>query len=122
VIEHVFVYGTLRPGDVRWPILEPFAADEGVDDSAAGRVYDTGVGYPAAVFEHGGVIRGRTYRLRTELLDAALAALDTEESSVPGGFVRVAITTRAGTPAWAYSYGSGLELTPIESGDWLNRG
>ena len=28
---HLFVYGTLRPGDVRWPFLERFVADTGVD-------------------------------------------------------------------------------------------
>ena len=51
----------------------------------------------------------------------ARTALDAEESSVPGGFTRTSITTHAGIEAWAYAYGDGLTLTPIESGDWLNR-
>lgn len=118
---HVFVYGTLRPGDVRWPILEPFVADRGVPDTAAGRVFDTGRDYPAAIFGGEDVIRGRTYELRADRIADALAVLDHEESSVEGLFRRVDITTGRGVPAWAYAYGRGLELTPISSGDWFDR-
>jgi NhaA family Na+:H+ antiporter len=121
-VRHVFVYGTLQPGDVRWPILAPYADDAGVADSTSGRVYDTGRGYPAATFGGPGTIAGRTYRLRLETLDEALAVLDAEESSVPGGYRRVVVTTRHGTEAWAYEYGGGLELSPIDEGDWLGRG
>lgn len=118
---HLFVYGTLRPGDVRWPILEPFIADDGVGDAVAGLVYDTGIGYPAAVFGGDGIVAGRTYCLRLETLDQALAALDAEESSVEGGYHRVELTTQTGITAWAYQYGNGLTLVPIVSGDWLRR-
>ena len=120
-ISHLFVYGTLQPGDVRWPILAPYVAADGVADRVDGCVYDTGRGYPAAVFGEPGTIVGRTYRLRADRLAEALAVLDEEESSVPGGYRRVVVTTAAGTRAWAYEYGGGLELTPIESGDWLQR-
>jgi len=120
-ISHLFVYGTLQPGDARWPILAPYVADSGVADRVAGRVHDTGCGYPAAIFGTDGTIVGRTYQLREELLDKALAVLDEEESSVPGGYTRVIVTTSAGTHAWAYEYGGGLELREIESGDWLRR-
>ena len=121
-ISHLFVYGTLQPGDARWPILAPYVADSGVADRVAGRVHDTGCGYPAAIFGPDGTIVGRTYQLREELLDKALAVLDEEESSVPGGYRRVVVTTSAGTPAWAYEYGCGLELRHIDSGDWLQSG
>jgi gamma-glutamylcyclotransferase (GGCT)/AIG2-like uncharacterized protein YtfP len=43
------------------------------------------------------------------------------EGVVEGGYRRVQITTGTGTKAWAYEYGSGLELALIESGDWLDR-
>ena len=120
-ISHLFVYGTLQPGDARWPILARYVADSGVADRVAGRVHDTGCGYPAAIFGADGTIVGRTYQLREGLLDEALAVLDDEESSVPGGYRRVIVVTDAGTTAWAYEYGGGLELTAIESGDWLTR-
>lgn len=118
---HLFVYGTLRPGDVRWPLLARFVADDGADDSAPGRVFDTGLDYPAAVFGGDGAIRGRTYVLRDDRLDEALAVLDEEEDTVAGLYRRVQVTTGRGTVAWAYEYGTGLDLTPIPSGDWFDR-
>lgn len=120
-VTRVFVYGTLRPGDVRWPILEPFVADEGVDDTVHGQLFDTGLDYPAALFGGSGVILGRTYQIRPELLDQALSVLDLEEDTVDGLYRRVQVTTAAGVLAWAYAYGSGLVLTPISSGDWFTR-
>lgn len=121
-VVHLFVYGTLRPGDVRWPILAPYVAGDGVADAVTGRVYDTGRGYPAARFDEVGTIVGRTYELRRDRLAEGLAVLDQEESSVEGGYRRVVVTTTSETRAWAYEYGGGLELAPIESGDWLRRG
>lgn len=121
-IATLFVYGTLRPGDVRWHFLAPFAADEGVDDAVDGCLYDTGCGYPAAIFGAGGVVRGRRYGLVDDLLDDALTILDDVEGSVAGLYRRVTVTTHAGHTAWAYEYGSGLHLTPIPSGDWLTPG
>lgn len=125
LISTLFVYGTLQPGADRWHFLEPWAADEGTPDSVDGSLFDTGRGYPAAVFDHraraGDVIHGRRYLLRSERLDDALAALDEEESSVAGLFRRTLVTTRAGLIAWAYQYGDGLELTPIASGRWADR-
>jgi gamma-glutamylcyclotransferase (GGCT)/AIG2-like uncharacterized protein YtfP len=119
--DHLFVYGTLRPGDVRWPLLESYVTDEGVDDTASGDVFDTGLDYPAAVFGGAGTIRGRTYELRADRLDEALARLDEEEDTVAGLYRRVRLITGRGTVAWAYEYGTGLELTPIPSGDWFDR-
>ena len=120
-IHHLFVYGTLRPGDVRWTFLAPYAADEGVDDTTVGVLFDTGLDYPAAVFGDGGTIVGRTYGLIVERLDEALAVLDAEEDTVLGLYRRVTVTTGRGVEAWAYEYGDGLQLTPIPSGDWFER-
>ena len=119
--DFLFVYGTLRPGDVRWPLLERYVDDEGADDTATGRVFDTGLDYPAAVFGGDGKIHGRIYRLNTALLDEGLAVLDEEEETVTGLYRRVRITTGRGVEAWAYAYGDGLDLTPIPSGDWFDR-
>jgi gamma-glutamylcyclotransferase (GGCT)/AIG2-like uncharacterized protein YtfP len=84
-------------------------------------VFDTGLNYPAALFDDSGTIRGRTYPLLTGSIDQCLALLDEVEGVVEGGYRRVQITTGTGTKAWAYEYGSGLELALIESGDWLDR-
>ena len=90
-ITHLFVYGTLQPGDVRWPFLAPYVADDGVPDAVDGRVYDTGRGYPAAIFGRDGHDRRPHVRgCATDRLDEALPVLDEEESSVEGGYVRVA--------------------------------
>jgi gamma-glutamylcyclotransferase (GGCT)/AIG2-like uncharacterized protein YtfP len=133
-ITHLFVYGTLRPGDVRWHFLEPFVVDEGWDDTATGNVYDTGLDYPAALFDPSngasrdtgtepapGTIFGRTYVLLESARTRCLDVLDDVEGVVEGEYRRIAITTSSGTRAWAYQYGTGLDLTLIESGDWLQR-
>ncbi len=122
-IDHVFVYGTLRPGDVRWSFLAPFVTDGGVADSVDGSLFDTGEDYPAATFGSGEtgatVIHGRTFRIAADVLDECLAVLDVEEDTVGGRYRRVALTTRAGVAVWAYEYGFGMDLVPIPSGDWF---
>lgn len=116
---HVFVYGTLRPGDVRWHVLEPFTLDGGIRDSVSGELFDTGLDYPAAVFGPAGTILGQTFALLEATHDRAIAVLDEVEDVVGGEYHRVAVRTHLGLDAWAYSYGAGLDLTPIPSGDWL---
>jgi gamma-glutamylcyclotransferase (GGCT)/AIG2-like uncharacterized protein YtfP len=116
---YVFVYGTLRPGDVRWHVLEPFTLDEGLVDSVPGELFDTGLDYPAAVFGSASTIHGQTFALLESSLDRAIAVLDEVEDVVGGEYTRVLVRTNRGIDAWAYQYGSGLELTPIPSGDWF---
>jgi gamma-glutamylcyclotransferase (GGCT)/AIG2-like uncharacterized protein YtfP len=116
---HVFVYGTLRPGDVRWPVLQPFTLDGGTPDSVSGELFDTGLDYPAAVFGPHGTIHGQTFALIEATLERAIAVLDEVEDVVGGEYHRVSVRTGRGVEAWAYAYGAGLDLTPIPSGDWL---
>ena len=120
MIGHLFVYGTLRPGDVRWPFLEPFVVDEGWSDTVPGTLYDTGFDYPAAVFstEAATTIRGQTFALVEATLERALTVLDEVEGIVDGEYRRSIVRTGRGVDAWAYASGSGLTLTPIASGDW----
>lgn len=123
-VDQLFVYGTLRWGDVRWAILEPFVCDAGFDDAVPGRLFDTGLGYPAAIFDDTDdrhLIAGRVVTLRHDRLDEALAVLDDEEDTVEGLYRRVQVRTANGQTVWAYASGDGLELTPIPSGDWLTR-
>lgn len=119
MIRHLFVYGTLRPGQQRWPHLAPFVVDEGSDDEAPGVLYDTGNGYPAARFDRIGSIHGRVYELCVDRLDEALALLDEVEAAVLDLFYRVVVTTRSGRTAWAYEYGGDAAFTEITSGSWL---
>jgi gamma-glutamylcyclotransferase (GGCT)/AIG2-like uncharacterized protein YtfP len=121
VITHLFVYGTLRPGEVRWQFLEPFVVDEGRDDAVAGQLYDSGAGYPAARFDRDGTISGRLYALRPDTLAEALTLLDEVEAAVQHLFHRVSVTTASATTAWAYEYGGEQPLHPITSGSWLDR-
>ncbi len=118
---HLFVYGTLRPGDVRWHILSPFVAGGGRPDTAAGTLYDTGLGYPAATFGGDGTLVGLTYELRPATRERCLAVLDEVEGTVAGLYRRISITTGLGFDAWTYEYGGGLTLEPIASGDWAAR-
>ena len=123
-VHHVFVYGTLRPGDVRWRFLAPFVIDEGWPDTVPGRLFDTGLDYPAAIVDEradpGGTIVGQTYALLTESITRCLEVLDAEEDTVGGRYRRVVVTTGRGVRAFAYEYGAGLELVPIPSGDWFD--
>ncbi len=119
MIDHVFVYGTLRPGDVRWHLLEPFVVDGGWRDSVTGQLFDTGLDYPAALFDGDGTIHGHTFALLESSASRALDVLDDVEGIVDGEYSREIVRTARGVDAWAYASGGGLSLTPIPSGDWF---
>ena len=135
VVTDLFVYGTLLPGDVRWPLLERYVTGEGTSDAVAGLLYDTGLDYPAAVFDESATTLIRDRRggrcrwllpLRIDsgslhVIDEALRELDIEEDTVDGLYTRVEVTTQNGKRCWAYAYGTGLNLTPIPSGNWFDR-
>ena len=133
---HVFVYGTLLPGEVRWAFLEPFVSGPGLDDHVRGTLYDTGVGYPAfrAGVARAGVAKvgvdddgvgrdviGMTFTLRAELAREALETLDAVEGAVDGLYRRIRVRTGRGITAWVYEYGGGLDLVPIPGGSWRRR-
>lgn len=121
-VVHLFVYGTLRPGEVRWHHLSPFVVGAAVDTAVDGQLFDTGLDYPAAVFDRPGRILGRVYELAADRLDDALAHLDEVESAVRGDYTRVSVRTESGHRAWAYQCGEeALLRRRITSGDWLHR-
>jgi gamma-glutamylcyclotransferase (GGCT)/AIG2-like uncharacterized protein YtfP len=121
VITHLFVYGTLRPGQERWGHLAPFVVDDGHYDTVPGAVYDTLHGYPAARFDRPGSIQGRRYELRVDRFDECLQLLDEVEAVVVDLFRRVVVRTSAGFDAWAYEYCGEPRFPEIASGDWLSR-
>lgn len=101
----VFVYGTLKPGQHRWPALARFADGERSEAQAAGRLFDPGWGWPAAVFdaEHTGRIPGVVVAIAPDSIREALAALDDIEGVAGGLFQRVLIDA-GGQPCWAYHW------------------
>ncbi|GIU85555.1 MAG: gamma-glutamylcyclotransferase [Acidimicrobiia bacterium] len=108
----LFVYGTLAPGGRAWPMLEPYAVAVR-PASAPGRLYDTGRGYPAAVFGPG---ESRVHGTLCTLRDAPLDALDAWEGDE---YERRTITTDDGTAALAYHWRAGLAgLRPLAGGRW----
>ena len=120
-LNEIFCYGTLLPGEERWQFLAPFVlAYE--PDQVSGRIYDTGLGYPAALFDRVGIIHGFRFRLDTAQLLDALSLLDEIEGAVEGLYHRVQVTTAMGAQVHAYQYGGTPEgLVDIPEGNWLTR-
>ncbi|MGY1684435.1 gamma-glutamylcyclotransferase [Geodermatophilus sp. SYSU D00867] len=115
----VFVYGTLKPGRSRWPVLAPFAdAMTGAwETSVRGRLWDTGHGWPAMTAGDGEV-RGVLVPLRTSRTTDALALLDAIEGVATGLFERIRVTTAEGTTCWTYRWpGATAGFVPVE-GAW----
>jgi len=113
----MFVYGTLLPDQSNWYMLEPWVADAGEPDTAAGAMYDTRLGWPAVVFGAGGCVRGRVFSIRRDVGDTALAVLDEFEGIHEGAYSRIEIATEGGRTAWAYHAGRTFP-DPIPGGDW----
>jgi gamma-glutamylcyclotransferase (GGCT)/AIG2-like uncharacterized protein YtfP len=113
----VFVYGTLMPGRLRWPLLELHAT--GYRDAAVrGRLFDSGRGWPAALFDERSAttVPGVLVELRDDVLDELLAELDLVEGVDQGHYERVVVTTTDGALAWAWStLQDTSRYTPIEA-------
>ena len=116
-MERIFVYGTLKPGQERWPILAPFVAppDAGCAAAVRGTVFDTGYGWPAAVFDSAagmGVV-GVVLRLHPASTGEAIATLDAIEGVETGLFQRIRIEID-GTDCWTYHWpGSTAGFQPL---------
>jgi len=119
-IARLFVYGTLMPGEERWPLLEPLAAPGAPEAAtAAGLLYRTPYGWPAAAFEPArpGVVPSLVVVLRDP--GTALPVLDEIEGTATGLFERRVIKTTAGE-CWAYHWpGPTSGFQPIAS--WAGR-
>lgn len=108
---HVFVYGTLLPGQPRWPLIAAHVRH--VEPAAAnGTLYDTGRGYPAAVFRSDATTTIPGARLA--IADAARELLDEIEGE---GVLyrRVEIATDQG-PAVSYEW-----LGPVDTLEQIAR-
>jgi gamma-glutamylcyclotransferase (GGCT)/AIG2-like uncharacterized protein YtfP len=115
MIKHLFVYGTLMPGQCRWHALVPWADGGPTPDSVKGELFDTGYGWPAAVIGSGGPIPGFTVPLKAHSLSMALDALDDVEGTNQGLFRRISTTTGELVRAWVYDWAGPTErFAPID--------
>lgn len=107
MLARVFVYGTLKPGEERWPILAPFAIGAGAtrEASARGRMFDTGYGWPAAVFDSAinDQVPGVVVALQPDSVGAALVTLDEVEGVSEGEYERIVVQAD-GISCWAYHW------------------
>jgi gamma-glutamylcyclotransferase (GGCT)/AIG2-like uncharacterized protein YtfP len=111
---NLFVYGTLMPGRLRWPILAPFAHGHR-PTTVSGKLYDSGNGWPVAVFGDDGEVPGVLVELDPELVNEALPLLDEVEGTATELLRRVEVVTADGERAWAYHCPHDVDsLTPIE--------
>jgi gamma-glutamylcyclotransferase (GGCT)/AIG2-like uncharacterized protein YtfP len=116
----LFVYGTLMPGQPRWPVLQPHARSTR-SATARGRLWDTGVGYPAARFddETGGDIPGALVTIAPDAAADVVTTLDRIEGEGVL-FRRVQVETSVG-PALSYEWlGPTEDLSPLPDG-WRGR-
>lgn len=118
-IDRLFVYGTLKPGQSRWPALAPFV-DPDVPPVAAeveGQLWATPWGWPA--FTAGTAeVRGVLVALRSDLIDEALAHLDKVEGVGTGLFERVALQTCTGISCSIYLWPDGTDGFTALDGEW----
>jgi gamma-glutamylcyclotransferase (GGCT)/AIG2-like uncharacterized protein YtfP len=106
-IGRMFVYGTLMPGRLRWPLLEPFATGHR-PATVPGELYDAGRGWPVAVLADSpdgtGHVPGYVVELDPGSLAACLALIDDVEETETDELRRIEVVTTAGERAWAYHY------------------
>lgn len=113
----VFVYGTLMPGRLRWPLIEPHVSGHRPAE-VTGTLLDTGYGYPALVLEGTGAVQGVALDLRPGSADAALELLDGIEGSA---YRRVVVASVQGDPLQTYEWvGSTEGFVPLPSGRWTS--
>ncbi len=119
-IEHVFVYGTLLPGECRGNVLEGFnpTASQAAQVTADLRHLGS---YPGLV-PGPGTVHGRLYSFQDPA--AALTTLDSIEGFQPGKpslYRRVVILAKTSSgPHWASTYVyDGDDGVPIPNGNWL---
>lgn len=101
----VFTYGTLMPGQPRWPSLSRYLAGMAEPAAVRGNLLDTGAGYPAlANIGRGPWVPGFLVPLDPAQALKALNVLDVIEGTAVGLYERVLVRTRAGFLAWTYEY------------------
>lgn len=81
-MKHLFVYGTLRPGQSRAPCLED-AKDLGIGKTKGTLFILEGMGLPAAVFGGSNTLIGNVFEIPDDKYDSLVETLDYIEGFVP---------------------------------------
>lgn len=128
-MEYVFVYGTLRHGEVNHHLLKD-SKTVTISARAIGRLVDTGLGYPALILRGESYVLGELYEVDND----TLIVLDELEGYFGPGdgrndYERVNIsveTDRYNLLAWTYVFlenSNNQDYETIDEGDWkLHRG
>jgi gamma-glutamylcyclotransferase (GGCT)/AIG2-like uncharacterized protein YtfP len=119
-INKIFVYGTLQRGEVRSGFMRGCKLSEILE--VPGRLFDTGRGYPAAIFNDGSdrAVSGELYTMEDP--PSKLEELDRVERTLSGFFVRSRIKCPH-SEFYCYEAGPLLKETAtgenrISSGSW----
>ena len=135
---YFFVYGTLRPGEIRWHVIGPAVVGEpkcAVLQNSA--IFNMG-SFPALVMNMEGSVIGELVQISPNLIERITALLDQIEGYYPNNpnnslYIRSikTVTTEDGpVEAWVYEAGEEIKnlaldyvgiASCIESGDWKQR-
>lgn len=101
--DHLFVYGTLQPGEQRWSRIADLVQDVG-SAQASGTIVATPHGWPAATFDGEGTIHGYLLRVRDDARRELLERCDQVEAE--GTLFRRVLVTVEGPdgPVDAFAY------------------
>jgi gamma-glutamylcyclotransferase (GGCT)/AIG2-like uncharacterized protein YtfP len=115
----VFVYGTLKPGGFYYPRISQWVVYT-ADAMVRGELFDTGLGYPAAVFGEADVVHGTLLYFAEATIHRALEIMDEIESEGVE-YRRVRVLTVDGVEAIGYEWmGNTTGLRPL-TGPWEAR-
>ena len=122
-IKDIFVYGTLREGEVRHNLIERLGGTKISNATCENAVlYNLGT-FPGMTTGHG-IVTGEIYRFND--MFTVLQELDWVEGAAPHGklyrrhIMKVQSDSRS-TWVWVYLYNGKDMAEIIDSGDWLNR-
>lgn len=119
----LFVYGTLAPGRSAWSVIAAWATGTPSEDRVAGALYDTGRGYPAAVFDGpgetvdtGNAVHGYVVELDPAGAAEAFTTLDRYEGPE---YERTVVRTERGVEVATYAWIAPLAgCRPVPGGRW----
>lgn len=126
-VDAIFVYGTLRPGRERWPLIEDMVVDTQTAMMRGFEMYHLPDGYPAVV-EGDGRITGELIWPVEGAREALLDKADRIENYIPGddrSLYRRIVAGQGHARAFIYVYHPGRlddlhnRGTPVPHGDWV---